>query len=527
MPREATFRSAALDDLFLQLEWASREALLRLLESAELFVREADLDRAYPVEFITWRLTGWKHDADEFVESVPGDALIADLVTMIQRLSRRCAMDMPSKQPPLLLDELITTLGVSRRSLARYRRHGLVMRYVKCSDGHLRLACQPDTLDWFRRSREAICSRATRTRPTVDREEVLRTAHRLDSGGGLADLAAELAQKFPERSAAAHRAMLRRAVERGDFPARQSGPLGGRACRVAVRANQRGIAPSRVAAHLGVGVPTLHRMLLRNRALRLETISSLFSNQGAIGVNDSSGLESSVFESGLPLWTASMHFEQVEPFEADTLAQDIRGLAAVLHRFHECVRSFPVQPPARLVDRAHTDLLWLTKLHWRIALRFQPLMQYAIEIWSGRPPMSLPLDAQRLYLHSGVHRVLDVLLHQMPVDEDRLESRVRAAVDRMLAEHEPPRADLAFVRVGQIARLPLASCMPHQDLLPDPRWEERVGILACEAQELVRSRWGLGGVRPRTLAEVAAGRGQSTAALARKWSAAQQALVRG
>jgi len=288
-----------------------------------------------------------------------------------------------------------------------------------------------------------------------------------------------------------------------------------------------GIAPSRVAAHLGVGTPTLHRMLLRHRAGRLLAISSAFPNHAEGEVQDADVLKDPAIQADMPLWSALAGFEVPEPSCEDTTRQDLAAISALTHRLHERARSLAGQPSARDVDRAYTDLLWMTKLHWRLALRFQHVVLHAIEIWSGRPPLSLPVDAQRLYFHGGMQRTLDVLLHQRHGDAGRVESRVRAAVNRMLAEHDPPRADLASVRVGKSPQWLIASFSPYQDLLPIPGWEQRAGVLAAVDRDLVTMRWGLGGLRPRTLAEVAHARDQTIPALSRRWSAAQHALVRG
>ncbi|HCA39932.1 MAG TPA: hypothetical protein DEO92_09685, partial [Phycisphaerales bacterium] len=149
MRREAAFRCSIIGELHRQLEWASKSACLRLLDAAEALIREINLDRAYPVEFVTYRLTAWKPEPNTVVETVAGEALLADLVTMIQRVSRRCALPLDNDES-VLLDGTAKVLGISRRTLVRLRRRGLAMRYVQCSDGHLRLACRMESLEWFR-----------------------------------------------------------------------------------------------------------------------------------------------------------------------------------------------------------------------------------------------------------------------------------------------------------------------------------------------------------------------------------------
>ncbi|MDP7070548.1 MAG: hypothetical protein QF561_04275 [Phycisphaerales bacterium] len=507
------------------MEWASRESVLRLLEAAELLIREANLDRAYPVEYIVWKLTGWKQEAGDTVASVPGDALVADLVTMIQRLSRRCAMDWPATQPPLLLDEVAKSLRVSKRSLARFRRHGLVMRYVKCADGHLRLACQQDTLAWFRRARASVCGKPRSESIRETRDAIIEAARRIDHGGGLVEMSTRLAAMFPGRSVPAIRGTLRRAVERGALPARPPRRVSQRDGRLAIRAERMGIRPSQLARRLGVGTPALHRLLQRARARQLAVVCA-FLPPVPEATDDSAVLEEVLLGSQLPLWTAEAALNDSEAAVPGDVDLDLRGVSTLLQRIHAGVEALASQPPARDVDRVHADVLWLTKLKWRLSLRYQPVVRHSIETWSGRPASALPPEMQRRLLRAGMQRVLEVVALQRPGDRERIESRVRSAVGRMLAELETPRSDLASVRVGETPAIPLRSLERCAGALPSASWERRVATLETPHRELACCRWGLEGFRPRTLVEVASMRGKSRAAMARAWFAAQRALVR-
>lgn len=539
MRREAAFRCRVVGELHRQLEYASIDARLRLLDAAETLIREIDLDRGYPVEFVTYRLTAWKPEPSTVVETVAGEALLADLVTMIQRLSRRCALPMDEDDCELL-DGTAEALGVSRRTLVRLRRRGLAMRYAQCSDGHLRLACRHASLEWFRNRwpdliDTTVRSSRQRTPPTA----LLDAAKTLPEAASVQAMAKTLARQFPDRTAASIRSLLRRASARGELVLPVQGRLSDRDKRFAQRATRRCVPPARIAAHLHIGVPSLHRAMLRLRMQRVMELHAALPppppevSRREKGVpperredeRDASALSAACVGAGLGSWDAHLSLSG-SVAEVDAPAAFLLAMHVLRRRFGVMAAGGAAQPSAGQLDRAETDLRWMCQLRWALLAHLTPVLRRTVEQWCGRPPSELPAQTQRVVLRRGLEALRGVIIHQPASEADRLAARGRSAIDRCLAEIVPPRADLAFPRLSEPPALSLRRSEPSQDLLPEASWESRLPGLPALHKELSILRWGLGGRRPWTLQEVADRRGCSTSALARAWAAAQRSLVR-
>jgi hypothetical protein len=525
MRREAAFRCSVVGELHRQLEWASTAARLRLLDAAESLIREIDLDRGYPVEFVTYRLTAWKPEPGTVVETVAGEALLADLVTMIQRVSRRCAL--PLGKDAVLLDGTAKALGVSRRTLVRLRRRGLAMRYAQCSDGHLRLVCSKESLAWFRtRWPDLIGGAGGPAAPHSATADILRAARTMQGSATLQAMARTLAATYSDRSPSAIRSVLRRAAARGDIVLPMQSRLSHRDQRLAQRATRRGVPPAQIAAHLRIGVPSLHRALLRLRRQRLAEIhGSLPPPEVDSGVRDEETLAVPSVLSGLGSWDAIFLLDS-DSADLDSPEAALRAMHVLRRRFGLVAGDAPAQPSAGQLDRAETDLRWMTQLRWQLVAHLAPVLRQTVAQWCGRSPVELPSEMQRLVLRRGLETLRVVIVHQPAAEADRLGARARAAIDLCLAGIDPPRRDLALSRLSEMPSVPMWWAEPWRDLLPDPAWEARLGRVPARHRALSILRWGFGGQRPWTLQEVADLRGCKTSALARAWAAAQRSLLR-
>jgi hypothetical protein len=528
MRREAAFRCSVVGDLHRQLEWASADARLRLLDAAEQLIREIDLDRGYPVEFVTFRLTAWKSDGDDVVETVAGEALLADLVTMIQRVSRRCALPLHiDGSSALLLDDVSRLLGVSQRTLVRMRRRGLAMRYVQCNDGRLRLGCRVDVLAWFKSRWSAQTQAGPSTSIEQDSaQDIVDAAQSLSSDMSLPRLVDAMALKFRNRSASSIRSVLRRGVDRGDLSTPVQRRLRDRDGQFAWRADRRGIPVRDIAARLGVGGSAVHRAVIRWRRRQIVAFQAVLP-PALIGqdVGDEEALSPACVNVFLGQWS--------DAFVLSPQSTDIPHLEAMLVAMHVLRRRFGViatevcgQPAAGQIDRAETDLRWMTQLRFRLVMHLASSLTETIQQWCSRAPETLSLDMQRVLLRRGLAVCKRVVERHPAGEASRLAARARVAVDRNLAEMTVPRSDLATSRLRTPPTIPLSVSEVWRDVLPDPAWIARVDTLLPSQRELVVARWGFCGQRPRTLQDIAHERGSTVPALARAWVTAQQQLAR-
>ena len=527
MARVVAFRCGVIAELHRQLEWASREARLRLLGAAELLVREIEFDRAYPVEFVSFRLTAWKSEPSTVMETLAGEALLADLVTMIQRVSRRAPLDVPDGVSPLMLDDVAAKLAVSRRTLVRLRRFGLAMRFARFADGQLRLTCEPDTLSWFREHRGGLINRpvsgtvapAERTLPA----DVVALAVGAQPQPSLQATVEAISEQCAGRSVAAVRSVLRRAVARGDLVVPPVMRLGPREEAFAERAMRRGVSAGLIAQRLGVGVPSMHRATQRLRGSRMRHIDEALHPPADDVPEGETLLEIEELRSGLPLWDARLSLGDAEANQP--AAADLAAMHILRRRIRRQVGSLPRQPSAAAIDQIETDFRWMTQLRWRLVLSLAIDMRLAVEHRVGRDPLSLPAGVQRLVVQRSATLIGDLLCKHAIGEFERLSARTRSAIDRMLAGERTLDPSHASARLPQQPVVALADMEEWPALLPDPRWAAWCTELSASDAALVRRRWGLDGLQPGTIASVAQAYGCSRQALARRWASAQQKLL--
>jgi len=89
MPRPPSYKTSAVRELSRQLSYTPPETLTRILRAAEALIESIESERAYPEEFIVFRLTGYRPDPGDEPNMLVGEALLGDLVVFIQETSRR------------------------------------------------------------------------------------------------------------------------------------------------------------------------------------------------------------------------------------------------------------------------------------------------------------------------------------------------------------------------------------------------------------------------------------------------------
>ena len=81
------YRSAALRDLVQQLRFVPAARRAEQVRRAEQLHDEIDPQAVYPLDYLVYRITRYRHDHDEDVLLV-GEAVTADLRLLIDELSR-------------------------------------------------------------------------------------------------------------------------------------------------------------------------------------------------------------------------------------------------------------------------------------------------------------------------------------------------------------------------------------------------------------------------------------------------------
>lgn len=217
MPRLSTIETPALLALIDQLRFSGHGAILRQIDRIEILAGELDPTFAYPLHFIMQRITSYRADAPAtgpLAAIVPGDALFADLSALVEHL---CAqIHLSEADLPLgcvNIEALAQRWRVTRRTIERYRRRGLIARRVHDEQHQVRLAFTPAAVSAFEANHAALLHDAARfTKITPEEARTLRARalrYQQKLGWSSTMIAGRLAAKFNRSRSAVRQVILR------------------------------------------------------------------------------------------------------------------------------------------------------------------------------------------------------------------------------------------------------------------------------------------------------------------------------
>ncbi len=147
-----------LAELLMQLRFTPLDKRKKQFEAAENFLFSIESDREYPLEFVCYKITGYRVESLAEQEPVKGAALIEDLRIFLAKLSGQVAGSV-SEQPEKIysIDELAKTLGVSTKTIDRWRKNYLIARKYIFEDGKKRFGFSQSVVDeYLKKNRELI-----------------------------------------------------------------------------------------------------------------------------------------------------------------------------------------------------------------------------------------------------------------------------------------------------------------------------------------------------------------------------------
>lgn len=524
MPRRARYALPPLGDLRRQLQYAPAETRLRQMEAAEALSREIEPAVQYPEDFVLWRITGYRRDSHTTSPAFPGDVLLGDLMTFIREVSSELGLK-PDARPggAFTIDEVARELGVSLRSIQRYRRLGLVCHEINFGDG-LRTGCFLDSIRAFReRHPELVNAAASFSR--VDEEErdtIIRAARALRGerpGLTLTRAARELGERFG-RSHETVRTLLRRhdaSARTPIFPRRRA--FDAKERRLVERAWRRGIPVAAIAERLGRPEPTVHRHLVQRRCTLLASVAITWVDLPTFALPDAeevilgapaatSGLERTPCGTdAIPIIDAAARAGANPPTESDLDAM-VAAMNLLRWRAAEARRTInPASTAASTIDAIETDLRWASLLRHRLVLVHLLGALRRIEAHVGQPIIRLTPDEIATFVPLAVRLVAEVAARVDPSRGQRMSRIVALEMDKALARHAPVRPQRAGAMrspAGVAIADPFARLDPWQEWLdPPPWWAARLDLLHAAQRRAVERRFGLDGGPPSTIAGVA------------------------
>lgn len=521
------------------LQATGRKGILTAIERAEGLARELDAGRTYPDDFVFYRIVG-QRTAAAGAKQCSGEAALSDLACLVERLSEQISLKPSELKDAVPAGELCERWSISRKTLDRMRRRGLIGRRVEGGDGVVRIVFMPETAAWFEGARQSELGRATRfTRIPEDAQaRIIRNAARYKKWAGLTlNASALLLARRLGRSHEAVRQVLRRHDVR--FPERalfdEAPPVNAERRAVIFRAWRIGIPIADMAKKYRRSLASIRRGIAIERAERLNHHLADGSLEGPVlptfAMADAeevilapASVKTGMGEGGersLSAFLALPHDKALPPADEERarliayhfLRYRILTLIASLDRAH---------PQAQTIDKAETMLRWASRLKVELMRPYLPLMLETIQGRLGRGLADSPLPAVLSVLRIAFSTLGGVVDMGDPLRTGRLAAPIGLALDRAVTKWIKEQTPVALGNSPGRAtpRPPAGTTIADwtRRVSPWQEWTElpeRIGRLLAAGKlpggdgTVLRARYGLSGDRPLTVAEWAASTGQS------------------
>lgn len=257
------------------VRYTPRDKRLVQIDRAEALMGELEPETNYPFDFLHFRITSVRpHDSNAFVAK--GSQWIEDLRAFVEDLSERTPIESDQVgQRFWSAEELADRYGVSVRTIARWRRRGLVSRRIQ-SEGRTRLVFLDSSMKRFESKNAELIRRGGQFRNLDDEErerifEQVREELERDPGQNMMHIARRIAMKM-SRSPETVRTLIkdhdREHPERALFPD-LTGPLS-EATKVQIQTlHSRGVNVAALARQFRRSRQSIHRVLVEMRAMDL------------------------------------------------------------------------------------------------------------------------------------------------------------------------------------------------------------------------------------------------------------------
>jgi RNA polymerase sigma factor (sigma-70 family) len=209
----AEYRLESIRSLSRQMTFTPHETLLAQLASAEGLLHDLDPGNAYPLDFVIFRITGYRPKRDSG-DLLTGLALQHDLGLLIETLSNSLSIATTQlSEPVLAISEVSERFNVTSKTIQRWRKRGLPARRFVFPDGKRRVGFLLGSVErFFNAHREQIPRDANFSQVDgVEQEFIIRRARTLarECGCWETEIARRIGRKL-NRSPATILATLRK-----------------------------------------------------------------------------------------------------------------------------------------------------------------------------------------------------------------------------------------------------------------------------------------------------------------------------
>lgn len=535
MPPLAKCKIPAIANLAEQLRFAPQPALLRQVVASEALAAELQEKDQYPVDWLVFRITGHRPEAGRAESPVfTGSEVLSDLSAFVERLCESAEFglgDLP--EGSVDADSLAERWSVSRKTIDRSRRKGLIARRVRNERGRASLYFSPSAISSYeRRSGAAIEKAGNFSRLSADDESrILRRAaqYRKVFGCTLNQAAVRLADKF-DRSHQGIRELLERhdAREReraGGTPIFEERPdRSARTQIAAVRMSRAGCEPSEIASEIfgpRADKRRATRLIRQTRARLLRRlhldgpVSPAFSRKDA----DEVLLAPACVRTDLGGGPGAADLESFVRVmgEWSSPSAEIETARAVAHQYLRfrarrlLERLSETDPNPTRLDEIETRLRWAMLLRTELVRAELGVLRTTIERQLGRPMDRMPPHQLRPLLIVGLRTLGESVDRFAPFHGGRLAGAVSLRLGKALTreiENEASPYNIARRRPATRASMPdLSRMWPSVAwtawLAPLPGLRDAYGHLSGRDRLIIGRRAGFDGESPETITALA------------------------
>lgn len=182
------------------MEFTPQDVRLTQVNAAEDLLHTIDPNKAYPCEFLVFRITGY-HPKTLSDELLAGAAVQHDLGVLIEQISDTLDVRTDAlRQPVLSIDDVTERFNVTSKTIQRWRRKGLPGRRFLFPDGKRRVGFLLSSVERFLAAHREQVARGTNFSQIDERERdaIVRRARRLAGQCGCCskEIARRIARKL-------------------------------------------------------------------------------------------------------------------------------------------------------------------------------------------------------------------------------------------------------------------------------------------------------------------------------------------
>lgn len=269
----AKFRIDTIADLARQLTFSPHEARSAQVASAEQLLHLVDPARAYPLDFVIFKITGY-HPRQVMPDLLTGLALQHDLGLLIEQVSQ--TLDVRTNritEPVLTIDDVTEKFNVTSKTIQRWRRKGLPARRFIFPDGRRRVGFLLSSVDRFLGSHRAQLDVSANFSLVEEAERlaILRRARLLATHCGEQEITRRIGRKLNRSPLTILHTLRKHDVENPARAILPSAPPGfsPEQSDLALRLHRRGASIASLACRFGCLRAVIHRALLDGRVARI------------------------------------------------------------------------------------------------------------------------------------------------------------------------------------------------------------------------------------------------------------------